>query len=170
MKRHGIRRETIYYRYAEEYLGNYHQLAASIINNKKAIELILDTIIPSCTANYNLEEGGGRSGISDPTLQWTIQREWAAKNNPEIIERRNQIKEAEMILAAISTSMQRLSERQLTLINKRYFDNKSWDEISQEVNLSVNRCLEWKKRAVKKIAIGLYGPKAIGIHGVKRTK
>jgi DNA-directed RNA polymerase specialized sigma subunit len=109
--------------------------------------------------------GGHSSEVSDSTLGWVINREQASKYNPEIRECERQIEEAELILEAIDGAVARLSEMQRWLIIKRFFEEKSWRQVAGEVNLSVNRCLEWKKRAVKKIAIALYGPKAIGMHG-----
>jgi len=163
------RRETIYYQHAEEYLRDYEQLKVSITVNQKRIQFIFDTLFPSCVGNYDLESGGHSSDISDSTGKWVINREQASKYNPEIRECERQIEDAELIISAIDGAIARLSEMQTALIKKRYFEGKSWEIVAGEVNLSVNRCLEWKKRAVKKIAIALYGPKAIGIHGQSGT-
>jgi DNA-directed RNA polymerase specialized sigma24 family protein len=163
------RRETIYYQYAEEYLRDYHQLKTSIGVNQKRIKAVLDTLFPSCVGNYELDAGGHSSEVSDSTLRWVINREQASKYNPEIRECEKQIEEAKIILGAIDGAVARLSEMQRELISKRFFEEKSWVQVAGEVNLSVNRCLEWKKRAVKKIAIALYGPRAIGIHGIGKN-
>ena len=162
------RYEAMYYRFTEEYLTDYRLIKASIIANQKKIEFINETLLPSGVSNYGVGTGGHPTGRPNSTLKWVIVREQAAKFNPEICEYQRRIKDAQLLIEAIDGAMSKLSDIQRNLILKRYFENKRWTLIANEVALSVNRCLDWKKRAVKKIAIGIFGPKAIGIHGQNR--
>lgn len=147
-----------YYRVAEKYLYNYRPLKASIENMKKEIE-DLDYYVVS---SKSLENKGG------PVYNNSI-IENAVIN---IDEKRNdlemEIRRLENKLRRIDKSLEILGETEKYIIEERYFEEKEWWKIAHKLRYSERWCKELRRRAVKKIAISLFGEKAMEDEIIKR--
>lgn len=64
------------------------------------------------------------------------------------------------LIARIDRAYEVLSELEQKIVRLRYFQRKQWKEIADLVNLSERQARTWNNKAVKRIAVGLYGEKA----------
>lgn len=79
-------------------------------------------------------------------------------------------KKLERLIYRISRAKMELHPEFNRLLELRYMEEQSWDVIAGEVNYSERWCRELLDRAVEKIAVGLFGSRAIKSKGRERIK
>lgn len=132
----------------EKYLYNYRPLKASIENMKKEIN-DLNYYICSSLKLDNIGGIGYKGSITEMAAI-NIQEK---KNNTrfEIIKLENRI----------DRSIEVLSEIEKYIIEEKYFEGQEWWKIAYELRYSERWCKELRRRALIRIAISLFGEKAM---------
>lgn len=105
---------------------------------------------------YIKPSSGHHSG-SDPTA--TIAE--IIMTHPRINRLKLEIEWTNNLLAKIDRVYEVLPELERNIIRLRYFEGRQWKEITEIVHLSERQARTWKNRAVRKIAVGLHGEKAL---------
>lgn len=153
-------------------LYNYKSMKTFIENAQNEIDEIKDGIILSCQGTYErldqLNLVGVSSGnlyVGDTTGETVIKFE----NNKFIKALEKEIAITRNQLERIDKALDNLSELELSIISKRYFEKKEWKQVEGEINLSRNRCGVWRNRSLRTIAISLFGVNSIRTRGVTKA-
>lgn len=140
-----------YYGITEKYLYNYRPLKASIENMEKEISDLDYYIASSIKLDYI--GGIGYKGSITEMAAINIQEK---KDNI-----RFEIRKLEDRLERIDRSLEALSEIERYIIEDKYFEGREWWKIAYKLRYSERWCKELRRRAVEKIAISLFGEKAM---------
>ena len=146
-----------YYKSTESLLYNYNMLKVSIENMKLEIE--------------ETEKNDGATGIkydgvqTSPTFKFSSQTEDTSIRNIETIDLlKKRIEITENKIKRVDNAIEALNGAEKNVIIKRYLEGKQWYIVAYEVNYNERWCKELRKRAIEKIAIGLYGYRALLEH------
>lgn len=146
-----------YYKSTESLLYNYNMLKVSIENMKLEIE--------------ETEKNDGATGIkydgisTSPTFKFSSQTEDTSIRNIETIDLlKKRIEITENKIERADNAIEALNGAEKDVIIKRYLEGKQWYIVAYEVNYNERWCKELRKRAIEKIAIGLYGYRALLEH------
>lgn len=146
-----------YYKSTESLLYNYNMLKVSIENMKLEIE--------------ETEKNDGTTGIkydgvqTSPTFKFSSQTEDTSIRNIETIDLlKKRIEITENKIERVDNAIEALNGAEKDVIIKRYLEGKQWYIVAYEVNYNERWCKELRKRAIEKIAIGLYGYRALLEH------
>ena len=145
-----------YYKATEKFLYNYNSLKASIENMKQEIEEIDYQEISA--VNYEKEPTGKTYAFHSITEEAGIR----AAEKKKLLEKR--IKATQSKLERIDRAIKALNDTERQIITERYIGGRQWWEIAYKVRFNESWCKELRRRAVRKIAIGLFGEVAIDKH------
>lgn len=140
-----------YYNITEKYLYNYRPLKASIENMSKEIDEIDYFVCNGFKLGYT-GYVGYRGSITEVTAINIYERK--DKTRLEIMELKNR-------LDRIDRGLNVLSEIERYIIDERYFEGREWWKIAYKLRYSERWCKELRRRSVNKIAISLFGEKAM---------
>jgi DNA-directed RNA polymerase specialized sigma subunit len=142
-----------YYKATEKFLYNYNSLKASIENMKQEIEEI--EYLGMSAINYDHEITGKTFVFHSITENEAIK----VSEKKRILETR--IKILENKLERIDRAVDALNDIEQKIIKLRYYEEWQWCQIAYEVRYSEKWCRELRRRAVRKVAIGLFGEEAL---------
>ncbi|KNF06988.1 DNA-directed RNA polymerase specialized sigma subunit, sigma24 [Gottschalkia purinilytica] len=146
-----------YYKSTEKLLYNYNMLKVSIENmNAEIRELESESGVTSI--DYESEKIAPTNKIGNPT------EEVAIKNITSIDLLKKRIEKTQDKIDKMDRAIEKLSESEKQIITMRYIDGKQWFEIAYEANYNERWCKELRKRAIKKLTIGVYGYTALIEH------
>ena len=111
---------------------------------------------PSMIAKYGDEPGGGNHELNGV--------EAAAEKNiaksQSCAELTEEIKKVKGLLARIDRAIEQLSENEQYLIRGFYLEGKTWEELGYELAFSERWARDAGRKAVRKIAVMIFGMKA----------
>lgn len=146
-----------YYKETEYLLYNYEMFKISIENLKEKIEF--------------LKQEDGLKGIDynkdkiSPTYKFTsIVEDTVLSLSEKIHYLEHSIRRMQSKIEAIDRALEGLTKTEKDIIEKRYFEGKPWYVIAYELNYNERWCKELRRRAISKIAIGIYGDTALLEH------
>ena len=142
-----------YYKATEKFLYNYNSLKASIENMKQEIEEM--EYFGITALDYKQEPVGKTYAFHSTTENEAIK----ITNKKEILGTR--IKLLENKLERIDRAVEALNEIEQKIIKLRYYEGRQWWQIAYEMKYSEKWCKELRRRAVQKVAIGLFGEDAL---------
>lgn len=142
-----------FYKATEKFLYNYNSLKASIENMKQEIEEIDYKEIPGI--NYDKERTSKTYAFHSITEDEGIK----VADKKILLEKR--IKATEGKIERIDRAIEALNDTERQIITERYINGRQWWEVAYSVKFNERWCKEIRRRAVKKIAIGLFGEDAI---------
>jgi DNA-directed RNA polymerase specialized sigma subunit len=142
-----------YYKATEKFLYNYNSLKASTENMKQEIEELDYREISA--VDYEKEPSGKTYAFHSKTEESAI---YAAEKK-KLLEQR--IKTTERKLDRIDRAVEALNEIEQKIIKLRYYEGRQWWQIAYEMRYSEKWCKELRRRAVHKVAIGLFGEDAL---------
>ena len=141
-----------HYKATELFLYNYNSLKASIKNIWQELEEIDYREISAVDLQY---EPVATNAIHQPTEEAAVR---VADLKTHLEQR---IKITESKLERIDRAIEALNPTERQIIEQRYKNGKQWWEIAYEVKFNERWCKEIRRRAVNKIAIGLFGENAM---------
>lgn len=151
-----------YYKATENFLYNYNSLKASIQNMKQEIKEIDHHSISAI--NYEKEPTSETHKFYSDTEEKAIRA----------IERKEQLKLNILIteskLKRIDRAIDALNDNEKQVIYERYIKGRQWWEVAYKVKYNERWCKELRRRAINKIAIGLYGEKAMHEDSTNRAR
>lgn len=146
--------KTNYYKKLESDLYNYKALKQSIVSLRKDIE--------------EFERIDGVNSVSfdslkiSKTFKFSSSVEDSALSNIEKIDYiRHCIRRTEDTIKNIEEAFELLTQEERDIIEYRYIDNKPWYNIAYKVKYNERWCRELRKRAMVKMAISVYGKRAV---------
>jgi len=142
-----------YYKATEKFLYNYNSLKASIENMKQEIEELDYREISA--VNYEKEPTGKTYAFHSITEEAGIR----AAEKKKLLEER--IKATQSKLERIDRAIKALNDTERQIITERYINGKQWWQVAYIVKFNERWCKELRRRAVQKVAIGLFGEKAM---------
>lgn len=142
-----------YYKVTENYLYNYNSLKISVENMKQEIKELDYREISAI--NYAKEPTGKTYAFHSRTEESAI---YVAEKK-RLLEK--MIKATESKLERIDRAIAALTDIERQIIIERYINGKQWWQIAYTVKFNERWCKEIRRRAVMKIAIGLFGEKAM---------
>lgn len=142
-----------YYKATEKFLYNYNSLKASIENMKQEIEEI--EYLGMSAINYDHEITGKTFAFHSLTESEAMR----AADRKQMLQQRIEILESK--IERIDRAIEALNKTEQKIINLRYKEGRQWWEIAYEMRYSEKWCKELRKRAVNKIAVGLFGEDAL---------
>ncbi|AYO30819.1 hypothetical protein D2962_09525 [Biomaibacter acetigenes] len=142
-----------YYKATEKFLYNYNSLKASIENMKQEIEGMDYREISAI--NYDKEPTSKTYAFYSITEEAGVR----AADKKRLLEQR--IKATEGKIERIDRAIEALNDTERQIITERYINGKQWWQIAYSVRINERWCREIRKRAVTKIAIGLFGEDAM---------
>jgi DNA-directed RNA polymerase specialized sigma subunit len=142
-----------YYKATEKFLYNYNSLKASIENMKQEIEELDYREISA--VNYEKEPTGKTYDFHSITEEAGIR----AAEKKKLLEKR--IKATQSKLERIDRAIKALNDTERQIITERYINGKQWWQVAYTVKFNERWCKELRRRAVQKVAIGLFGEKAM---------
>lgn len=139
-----------YYKETEYLLYNYEMFKIAIENMKKEIEFI------------KLEDGTkgiSYNGIStSPTNEFKSITEDTALSKIEKIDYLNHsIRRIENKIDRIDRAIGGLTEVERNIIKDKYMRGKQWYTVAYNVSYSERHCRNFRRNAIGKIAIGIFG-------------
>ncbi|WP_427340634.1 sigma factor-like helix-turn-helix DNA-binding protein [Caloranaerobacter sp. DY30410] len=151
-----------YYRATEKLLYNYKMLKVSIENMKAEIEeLKKESGITGI--NYEGEKTSETHKITQPTEEQSLRnitQEYLLRKRIEITQNK---------IDRIDRALEGLNETERKIVVMRYIEGMQWFKIAYEVNYNERWCKELRKRAIEKLAIGIYGYTALLKHDISKT-
>ena len=143
-------------------LRNYKNFQVSIQNKEKDIaheERMLDecTDMAAPISKYGGTPGGGTSELT-PVGRAADKR---MQRSARLIELRRDREELVRIVGKIDYSVENLKKEEAEIIRAYYFEGKSWVQIGYEHNMSERWAREKGNRAVKELALMMFGLKAV---------
>jgi len=78
-----------------------------------------------------------------------------------LIELRQQLEIDTITVRRIETALDTLNSLDRLIIQGHYFEFATWDSVADNVHMSSSRCRARADEAVKKVAVALYGSRAI---------
>ena len=142
-----------YYKATEKFLYNYNSLKASIENMKQEIEEMDYREISAI--DYEKEPTSETYAFHSATEESAIY----AVERKNLLEKRIKITESK--LERIDRAIEALNDTERQVIIERYINGKQWWQVAYSVKFNERWCKEIRRRAVEKIAIGLFGEKAM---------
>jgi DNA-directed RNA polymerase specialized sigma subunit len=142
-----------YYKATEKFLYNYNSLKASIENMKQEIDEMDYREISAI--DYEKEPVSETYAFHSATEEAAIY----AADKKSLLEQR--IKTTEGKLERIDRAIEALNDTERQIITERYINGKQWWQVAYSVKFNERWCKEIRRRAVEKIAIGLFGEKAM---------
>lgn len=142
-----------HYKAAEKFLYNYNSLKASIKNMKQEIEEMDYREISS--VNYEREPVCKTYAFNSSTENEAVR---VADRKAEIAGR---IKLLEGKMGRIDRAIEALNPAEKKIIIERYISGRQWWEVAYNVKYNERWCREVRKRAINKIAVGLFGEEAM---------
>ena len=154
--------EIKYYKAAEALLHNYNMLKISIENAKLEIEEVKNKDIVIKGISYD--------GIkSSPTFEIKSQTEDITIKNIEYIDLlTKRIEITQNKLSRLDNAIDSLNEIEKQIIKMRYIEGLQWYQIAYKMRYTERWCKQLRTQAVTKMAVGLYGEKAIREHNILR--
>ena len=143
-----------YYKNIERLLYNYNMLKINIEIADKQLE--------------ELKGEDGMSGIAydgvqtSETYKFNSQTENAAERNitaEELTLRRKE--KLENKLETLDRLIEGLNEIEKTVIEMYYIENRQWWKVAYKIKYSERHCKRIRSEAIGKLAVGLYGEKAM---------
>lgn len=148
----GIKDE--YYKKTENLLYNYKTFKISILNMKEEIK--------------NLKEEDGVKAIiyngntSSPTNKFSSSTEDTAMYITEKIDYlERSIKRMQGNVDSIDKSLNGLTEKERDVIIERYIEGRQWWQVAYNINYSERQCRNFRKTAIIKITISIFGDIAV---------
>lgn len=151
-----------YYKATEKFLHNYNSLKASIENMKQEIEEMDYREISAI--DYEKEPTSETYAFHSATEESAI---YAAERK-NLLEKRIKITESK--LERIDRAIEALNDTEKQVITERYMGGKQWWQVAYSVQYNERWCKEIRRRAVNKIAIGLFGEKAMHEDSTNRAR
>lgn len=142
-----------YYKATEKFLYNYNSLKASIENMKQGIEEMDYREISA--VHYEQEKTSETYTFHSITEDAAIH----AADKKSLLEQR--IKTTEGKLERIDRAIEALNDTERQVIVERYLNGKQWWQVAYSVRINERWCREIRRRAINKIAIGLFGEDAL---------
>ncbi|MGJ0848168.1 hypothetical protein ACR77J_15870 [Tissierella praeacuta] len=149
-------KEHNYYKETEYLLYNYKMFQISIKNMQNEIE--------------SLEKEDGTSAINysgvqtSPTNKFSSSTESTALSISERIDYlEHSIKRTKSKLDRIDKAIEGLTEKEKDIITKKYIEGKQWYVVAYNVSYSERQCRNIRTKAIKKIAIGIFGEVATSL-------
>lgn len=140
-----------YYALTEKYLYNYTALNINIENMRDEIKEIDYNSVGAANFEYIGDAGYKGSNVENTVIKLEKKR---SRLKRKILELENKLKR-------IDRSLEALDEVERKIIEQRYFDGKQWWIVAQDLRYSERWVKELRKRAIIKIAIGLWGENII---------
>lgn len=144
-----------YYKTVEAFLYNYNQLKISIDNIKKEIEELHKA------ENIGLPSMG-QGEKTGRTYKFHSETESEGVNiadKTELLQQRIDIIQSK--ISRLDNAINALNDMEQKIIKMHYIEGKQWWQIAYEVKYAESWCREIRKRAVNKIAVGLFGDKVL---------
>jgi len=141
-----------YYKATEKYLYNYNSLKASIENMQKEITEM---------------EYAGMSAMDPAHIPAKTYKYYSPSEDEaiRIAEKKTalqkRIKSTRGKLERIDRAIEALSEVERRIITERYIQCRPWWEVAYSAKYNERWCREIRWKAVRKVAIGLFGEKAL---------
>lgn len=142
-----------YYKATEKFLYNYNSLKASIENMKQEITEMDYRELSAI--NYNKEPTSKTYAFHSSTEEAAIY----TADKKSLLEHRIKITEGK--LERIDRAIEALNELEQRIIKLRYIEGKQWWQIAYEIRYSEKWGKELRRRAIGKIAVGLFGEDAL---------
>lgn len=142
-----------YYKATEKFLYNYNSLKASIENMKQEIKEMDYREISAI--DYEKEPTSETYAFHSATEESAIY----AADRKNLLEKRIKITEGK--LERVDRAVSALNDTEREIINLRYIEGRQWWQVAYEVRYSEKWCKELRKRAINKIAVGLFGESAL---------
>ena len=142
-----------YYKATEKFLYNYNSLKASIENMKQEIEEMDYREISAI--DYEHEPTSETYAFHSTTEESAVY----AADKKSLLEQR--IKTTEGKIERIDRAIEALNDTEKQIITERYINGKQWWQVAYSVRINERWCREIRRRAVNKIAIGLFGEEAL---------
>lgn len=151
-----------YYKATEKFLYNYNSLKASIENMKQEIEEI--DYLEISAVNYEKEPTSETYTFHSITEEAAIY----TADKKSLLEQRIKITEGR--IDRIDRAIEALNDTERQIITDRYINGRQWWEVAYSVKFNERWCKEIRRRAVEKIAIGLFGEEAIHKDSTNRAR
>lgn len=145
--------KTSYYKKLEYDLYNYKAYKASLRSLEKDLkEIEYDGINSISYDELKVSKTFKFSSVTEDTALSNIER----INYIEHIMRKTK-----NTLDKIDDSLELLTKEERKIIEKRYFEGWQWYDIAYEVKYNERWCRELRKRAMIKMAISIFGKRAV---------
>lgn len=141
---------------AKLYLQHYQQLKASLPNLEAEYKQLYDELCPGGSL-WNFGQLGGRSTIPRDLLD-TMEE---VTTFPRLRQLKTDIKRIKVMLRKVDRAMASLDPEDRQILVLRYLRGQEWKEIEAELELHYRNCQRREAKALKKIAISLWGIKAM---------
>jgi hypothetical protein len=138
-----------YYKATEKFLYNYNSLKASVENMKQEIEEM--DYCEMSGIDYSREPTGKTYAFRSPTEDAAIR---AADKKALLNGKINVLGNK---LERIDRAIEALNKTEKQIIIERYMEGKQWWQVAYNAQYNERWCKEIRRRAVEKIAIGLFG-------------
>lgn len=143
------------------WLKNYNRFGITIENlrddiKQKQKEIEHDVNAP--ISHYGNAPAGGKADLN--TVESSASRHVAIRK--EIDDTLSAIAEIELVMRKIDRAVSGLNDIDKRLITGHYIESASWEQLGDEMHYSEKWARERAGKAVKKMAIMIFGPKAAG--------
>ena len=139
------------YRKTEKTLYSYPSICVSIKNMEQELAEIgaahQITLTAVDYAKVMVDSCGGAGFVEGYVLEFERERE-------DLIKR---IEKAKSIMQKIDRSLGVLPDKERQVIEMRYFEGLSWDEVATKTAYTDRHCRRLKRLAIDKILIAMYG-------------
>lgn len=140
----------------EHHLRHYRSYKIGIANLKKK----LDLFYPNITTNYELREDRSSVFTVRSTTEETALHRLESKEALDIHET---ISKYQLIVDSIDEALKEMTETEKRFIQLRYFECKSFDHITNEMNFSIRTINRIRSRVLNKLSISLRNLKNIRV-------
>lgn len=138
------------YAKVEELLKNYKMTKIYIENIQEELEYLKENIGIE-GISYDNVGGGETNKISD------IVGDIAISNAEAEHYLNHQIECNQREIDAIDRALEGLEETERIVLTEKYINSKQWWEVSGKVHLGERQCRRIRKRAIDKVAVGIFG-------------
>lgn len=145
------------YKEIEMHLRHYKSYIVGINNLKRKLELIF----PNITTNYELREDRSSVFIISSSTEETALCRLESKEALDIHEA---IFNYQLIVDSINAALKDMNETEKRFIQIRYFECKSFETITQEMNFSIRTVNRIRERILKKLSISLRNLKNMRVY------
>ncbi|MTI49688.1 MAG: hypothetical protein FH761_17800 [Firmicutes bacterium] len=143
-----------YYKSTEKILYSYKMLKVSIDNlESEIVELKKESGMGAI--NYDTQKTSPTFKINKNT------EDQAIKNITEIDLKEKLIEVTTNKISRIERALDALNDKEKTIVEMRYFEGKQWFEIAYKIQYSERHCKRIRSNTIKKLAIGIYGERAV---------
>lgn len=137
------------YARVEKLLHNYNMLKVNIANIRREIDFIKNSYGIK-GVNYD-KVGGSSNETSNPT------QDAALRKIEEIKKLESDIRKNEVKLDKINKTLEVLTDIEREVLVGKYIESKQWWEVAASVRYSERHCRNIRRRAVLKMAAGIFG-------------